>query len=162
MIFHYFLCFISNTYKSFSLSKSFTMLRNMHFHWWFRNSQNISSLILKKVLNLSWTLANNLFHLLSHYFSIDINLIFEDLWLIKGICFEFKVSLKTWLRFQRFARVCGVMIGYENSSEKEWGSSLQVDSGGDVWKRIDKVGVFLNLETDQCIRYQWTWVKIAI
>lgn len=60
---------------------------------------------------------------------MDLNLIFEDPWLIEEICFELKVSMKICLRFQRFARVCGIVIGFDNSSEKEGGYFLQVDLG---------------------------------
>lgn len=55
---------------------------------------------------------------------MDLNLIFEDLWLIKENHFEFNVSLQIWLRYQGLAMVCGVVTGFENSGEKEGGSSL--------------------------------------
>lgn len=77
------------------------------------------------------------------YYCMDLNLILIDSWLIEEIIFGFDVSLKSCLRFQRIARLCGVVIGCDNSSGKEEGSSLQVDLGSTVWKSINRAWVLL-------------------
>lgn len=163
MIFPPFLCFISNTYKSFFTLKPFKMLENTFFHWWFENSQTTCYLILQRALDLSWTLANDFFHLLSHSFSIVVwiqILSWRSLWFIKDIRFLFNVSLKISLRFHRLSKVCGVMTRSENSSEKEGGSSLWVDLGSIVLKPTGTIGVLFNLLIDQCSRYRRNCVEI--
>ena len=69
---------------------------------------HLLSHIFKRVLNLSWTIENDFFHLQPYSFSIVgwIWILSYDYW---GYYFsEFNVSLKIWLRLQRLAR-CGVL-----------------------------------------------------
>lgn len=52
--------------------------------------------------------------------------------------------MKIWLRFQRLARICGVVISFDNSSEKEGSYSLLVELGSFVWKYTNRIGKLLN------------------
>lgn len=67
---------------------------------------------------------------------------------MEDIRYEFNVSLKIYSRFYRLERVCSVVTGYDNSSEKERGYSLEVDLGSTILTSIERVGVLHNLQTD--------------
>ena len=49
----------------------------------------------------------------------------------------------------------GIVACFDNSIEKEGGSSLQVHLGSIVWMPINMVGVLLNIQTYQLSRYGW-------
>lgn len=65
------------------------------------------------------------------------------------------------VKILEFHKMYGIVACFDNSIEKERGSSLQVHLGSIVWMPIDMVGVLLNIQTYQLSRYGWDWVKIT-
>lgn len=137
-------------------SKPLRMLENIHLHYWFEISQHTSSLIFKKGFQsvLSVLQMNDficyliLFPFLcgSKSSLLRFVIVMEILLLWLMLLWRFLENLEVY-------KLCVGVIGFDKSGGKELGYSLHNYFGNVMWKPTDKVGVIMNLQTDQSLRY---------